>query len=114
MTAAHLAAQHPVTDVHAVEHEIEEEKAKQEAAAAKEDYEAALNAKVRIEELEKQIANHTEDHKVTATVNDVAESVERMTGIPVSQMGATDIERLKDMGHRLQLRLSAKIRLLKQ
>ena len=105
VTAAHLAAQHPVTDVHAVEHEIEEEKVKQEAAAAKEDYEAALNAKVRIEELEKQIANHTEDHKVTATVNDVAESVERMTGIPVSQMGATDIERLKDMGHRLQTKV---------
>ena len=105
VTAAHLAAQHPVTDVHAVEHEIEEEKAKQEAAAAKEDYEAALNAKVRIEELEKQIANHTEDLKVTATVNDVAESVERMTGIPVSQMGATDIERLKDMGHRLQTKV---------
>ena len=105
VTAAHLAAQHPVTDVNAVEHEIEEEKAKQEAAAAKEDYEAALNAKVRIEELEKKISNHTEDLKVTATVNDVAESVERMTGIPVSQMGATDIERLKDMGHRLQTKV---------
>ena len=105
VTAAHLAAQHPVTDVNAVEHELEEEKAKQEAAAAKEDYEAALNAKVRIEELEKKIANHTADLKVTATVNDVAESVERMTGIPVSQMGATDIERLKDMGHRLQTKV---------
>ena len=105
VTAAHLAAQHPVTDVHAVEHEIQAEKTKQEEAAAKEDYEAALNAKVRIEELEKQIANHTEDHKVTATVNDVADSVERMTGIPVSQMGATDIERLKDMGHRLQTKV---------
>ena len=105
VTAAHLAAQHPVTDVNAVEREIEEEKAKQEAAAAKEDYEAALNAKVRIEKLEKKIANHTEDLKVTATVNDVAESVERMTGIPVSQMGATDIERLKDMGHRLQTKV---------
>ena len=105
VTAAHLAAQHPVTDVHAVENEIQAEKIKQEEAAAKEDYEAALNAKVRIEELEKQIANHTEDHKVTATVNDVAESVERMTGIPVSQMGATDIERLKDMGHRLQTKV---------
>jgi len=105
VTAAHLAAQHPVTDVHAVEHEIQAEKTKQEEAAAKEDYETALNAKVRIEKLEKQIANHTEDHKVTATVNDVAESVERMTGIPVSQMGATDIERLKDMGHRLQTKV---------
>ena len=105
VTAAHLAAQHPVTDVHAVEREIEAEKDKQEKAVEAEDFEAALNAKVRIEELEKQIANHTEDHKVTATVNDVAESVERMTGIPVSQMGATDIERLKDMGHRLQTKV---------
>ena len=55
------------------------QKTKQEEADAKEDYEAALNAKVRIEELEKKIANHTEDHKVTATINDAAESVERMT-----------------------------------
>ncbi|MBO1150643.1 ATP-dependent Clp protease ATP-binding subunit [Streptococcus thermophilus] len=105
VTAAHLAAQHPVTDVNAVEHEIEEEKAKQEAAVAKEDYEAALNSKIRIEKLEKEIANHAKDRKVTATVNDVAESVERMTGIPVSQMGATDIERLKDMGNRLQAKV---------
>lgn len=105
VTAAHLAAQHPVTDVNAVEREIEEEKAKQETAVAKEDYEAALNSKIRIEKLEKEIANHAKDRKVTATVNDVAESVERMTGIPVSQMGATDIERLKDMGNRLQAKV---------
>lgn len=105
VTAAHLAAQHPVTDVNAVEREIEEEKAKQEAAVAKEDYEAALNSKIRIEKLEKEIANHAKDRKVTATVNDVAESVERMTGIPVSQMGASDIERLKDMGNRLQAKV---------
>ncbi|CMV94476.1 AAA family ATPase [Streptococcus pneumoniae] len=102
VTAAHLAAQHPVTDVHAVEREIEVEKDKQEKAVESEDFEAALNYKTRIAELEKKIENHTEDMKVTASVNDVAESVERMTGIPVSQMGASDIERLKDMAHRLQ------------
>ncbi|HFN6377783.1 TPA: AAA family ATPase [Streptococcus pneumoniae] len=101
VTAAHLAAQHPVTDVHAVEREIETEKDKQEKAVEAEDFEAALNYKTRIAELEKKIENHTEDMKVTASVNDVAESVERMTGIPVSQMGASDIERLKDMAHRL-------------
>ncbi|HGK9161751.1 TPA: AAA family ATPase [Streptococcus pneumoniae] len=102
VTAAHLAAQHPVTDVHAVEREIETEKDKQEKAVEAEDFEAALNYKTCIAELEKKIENHTEDMKVTASVNDVAESVERMTGIPVSQMGASDIERLKDMAHRLQ------------
>lgn len=102
VTAAHLAAQHPVTDVHAVEREIETEKDKQEKAVEAEDFEAALNYKTRIAELERKIENHTEDMKVTASVNDVAKSVERMTGIPVSQMGASDIERLKDMAHRLQ------------
>ena len=105
VTAAHLAAQHPVTDVHAVEREIAEQKAKQEAAVEKEDFETALNAKMRIEELEKKIENHTEDMKVTATVNDVAESVERMTGIPVSQMGSSDIERLKEMNARLKTKV---------
>ena len=102
VTAAHLAAQHPVTDVHAVEREIEAEKDKQEKAVEAEDFEAALNAKTRIAELEKKVENHTEDMKVTASINDVAESVERMTGIPVSQMGASDIERFKDMAHRLE------------
>lgn len=105
VTAAHLAAQHPVTDVHTVEREIAEQKKKQEAAVEKEDFETALNAKMRIEELEKKIENHTEDMKVTATVNDVAESVERMTGIPVSQMGTSDIERLKEMNARLKTKV---------
>ena len=102
VTAAHLAAQHPVTDVHAVEREIKAEKDKQEKAVEAEDFESALNYKTHIEELEKKIETHTEDMKVTASVNDVAESVERITGIPVSQMGMSDIERLKDMAHRLK------------
>ena len=102
MTAAHLAAQHPATDVKSLEKEIADQKEKQENAVAKEDYEAALNAKVRIEELQQQIDNHTEGQKVTATVNDVAESVERLTGVPVSNMGASDIERLKELASRLK------------
>ena len=102
MTAAHLAAQNKVTDIKSLEQEITNQKSKQEEAAAREDYEAALNAKVRIEELQKQIDNHTEGQKVTATVNDVAESVERLTGVPVSNMGASDIERLKEMASRLK------------
>ncbi len=102
MTAAHLAAQHPVTDVKTLEKEIAAQKAKQEKAVADEDFEAALNAKTRIEEFQNQIDNHTEGQKVTATVNDVAESVERLTGVPVSNMGASDIERLKELGSRLK------------
>ena len=102
MTAAHLAAKHPVTDVKELENQIKDEKEKQQAAADKEDYEAALNAKTKIEELQKKIDNHSESQKVTATVNDVAEAVERLTGISVSKMGASDIERLKEIGKRLK------------
>ena len=102
MTAAHLAAKHPVTDVKELENQIKDEKEKQQAAADKEDYEAALNAKTKIEELQKKIDNHSESQKVTATVNDVAEAVERLTGIPVSKMGASDIERLKEIGKRVK------------
>lgn len=105
VTAAHLAAQHPATDLNTLEAEILEAKGLQEAAVEREDYETALNQKVRIEQLQQQIDNHTESQKVVATVNDVAEAVERMTGIPVSQMGASDIERLKDMKARLEAKV---------
>ncbi|HFH9920968.1 TPA: ATP-dependent Clp protease ATP-binding subunit [Streptococcus suis] len=101
VTAAHLAAQHPVTDIQTLEAEMAEAKQLQLEAAEKEDYEKALNEKVRIDKLQKQIENHTEQQKVVATVNDVAQAVERMTGIPVSQMGASDIERLKELKNRL-------------
>ncbi|WP_314643372.1 ATP-dependent Clp protease ATP-binding subunit [uncultured Veillonella sp.] len=102
VTAAHLASQHPVTDIKTLEADIAEAKAKQEEFAQKEDYESAINEKMRIQKLQQEIDNHTENQKVVAQVNDVAEAVERMTGIPVSQMGASDIERLKDMKSRLQ------------
>ena len=102
VTAAHLASQHPVTDIKTLEADIADAKAKQEEFAQKEDYESAINEKMRIQKLQEEIDKHTDNQKVMAKVNDVAEAVERMTGIPVSQMGASDIERLKDMKSRLQ------------
>ncbi len=102
VTAAHLASQHPVTDIKTLEADISDAKAKQEEYAQKEDYESAINEKMRIQKLQAELDNHTENQKVVAKVNDVAEAVERMTGIPVSQMGASDIERLKDMKSRLE------------
>ncbi|HHJ9078184.1 TPA: AAA family ATPase, partial [Streptococcus equi subsp. zooepidemicus] len=102
MTAAHLAAQHPVTDLKSLEAEIAKQKELQEKAVAEEDFEKALTAKTRIEELQKQINHHSEGQKVTATVNDIAESVERLTGVPVSNMGANDLERLKEISNRLK------------
>lgn len=102
MTAAHLAAQHPVTDAKTIEKQIKEEKKAQEKAAEKEDYEAALDHKTKAEKLEKQLSENHEERKTVATPVDVAAAVERLTGIPVSKMGASDIERLKGLSSRLK------------
>lgn len=101
MTAAHLSAKNPVTDKVSLEKQLAEAKEKQEKAVSDEDFEAALMHKNKITDLEKEIAGADKATKVVATINDVAESVERLTGIPVSKMGASDIERLKTIGSRL-------------
>ncbi|MCD5518832.1 ATP-dependent Clp protease ATP-binding subunit [Lactobacillus delbrueckii subsp. allosunkii] len=105
MTAAHLAAQHPVTDAKTIEKQIKEEKQAQEKAAEKEDYEAALDHKTKAEKLEKQLSENHEERKTVATPADVAAAVERLTGIPVSKMGASDIERLKGLSSRLKAKV---------
>ncbi|UQS84810.1 ATP-dependent Clp protease ATP-binding subunit [Apilactobacillus apisilvae] len=103
MTAAHLAAKHPVLDQKQLEDQIKTEKKAQEDAAAKEDYETALKHKNEIDKLQKQADSNKKDaEKVTANINDVANAVERLTGVPVSKMSGNDIERLKNMGKRLQ------------
>ena len=106
MTAAHLSAQHPVTDKVSLEQQLKDAQQDQKDAVAKEDYEQAQKAKETVEKLQKKLDQTNDDQhpteKVVATVNDVAESTERLTGIPVSQMGASDIERLKGIGDRLR------------
>lgn len=102
MTAAHLAAKHPVKDAKEIEAEIKRIEQEQTAAAEKEDYQKAQECKDKIAELKKELADHSASEKVTATSSDVADSVERLTGIPVSKMGASDIERLKGLAGRLK------------
>ncbi|MDF7637607.1 ATP-dependent Clp protease ATP-binding subunit [Leuconostocaceae bacterium ESL0958] len=101
MTAAHLSAQNKATDKVALEKQLAELKDQQEEAAAKEDFEKALNLKNQIKDVQEKIDQAVESAKVQATPNDVAEAVERLTGIPVAQMGASDIERLKKIDQRL-------------
>ena len=48
------------------------------------------------------MSENSESEKVTATPEDVAKAVEQITGIPVSKIGASDVERLKDMDKRLE------------
>ena len=66
VTAAHLASQHPVTDIKTLEADIADAKAKQEEYAQKEDYESAINEKMRIQKLQAELDNHTENQKVVA------------------------------------------------
>ena len=101
MTATHLAAQHPVKDANAIEAEIKQLEDQQQKAADKEDYQTAQEAKEKIESLKQQLDGHSTAERAVATPNDVAAAVERMTGIPVSKMGASDIERLKGLNDRL-------------
>lgn len=105
VTAAHLAAQHPVTDLKSLEGQMAEARSRQQALADKEDYEGALKEKVLIDKLQAQMDSHKEGQKVLATRDDIAQSVERLTGIPVSQMGSSDIERLKEMPQRLKAKV---------
>ncbi|USS93892.1 ATP-dependent Clp protease ATP-binding subunit [Fructilactobacillus ixorae] len=103
MTAAHLAAKHPVTDKVSLEKELKAAKEQKDADAKAENYEAAAKDKEKIEELEKQLNNQSDNSETpVAKPADIAESVERLTGIPVSQMTSDDMERLKGMGSRLK------------
>ncbi|CAH1855324.1 ATP-dependent Clp protease ATP-binding subunit [Convivina intestini] len=101
MTAAHLSAKNPVTSKVSLENRLTELENQRDHAVNGEDYEKALQVKNEIADVQKKIAEAEKDQKVTATPNDVAESVERLTGIPVAQMGASDIERLKKIDERL-------------
>ncbi|EKK20483.1 AAA family ATPase [Fructilactobacillus florum] len=103
MTAAHLAAKHPVTDKVSLEKELAAAKQQKEKDAKAENYEAAAKDKERISKLEAQLSSESDQSETPiAQPADIAESVERLTGIPVSQMSANDMERLKGMDARLK------------
>lgn len=102
MTAAHLAAKHPIKDVKDLEAEVKKEEQAQQEAVKKEDYQAAQQAKDKVAELKKEMQNHSKSKEVTATPNDVANAIQQMTGVPVTKIGASDVQRLKDMDKRLE------------
>ncbi|GAF40475.1 ATPase chaperone ClpL, probable specificity factor for ClpP protease [Agrilactobacillus composti DSM 18527 = JCM 14202] len=102
MTAAHLAAKHPVVDKVDLEKQIKALNSQKADAAKQEDFEKAADLKSQIEKLQQQLDNVHETKAVVAKPNDVAQAVERLTGIPVSQMGTSDIQRLQGMAGRLK------------
>ncbi|CAK1240623.1 ATP-dependent Clp protease ATP-binding subunit [Fructobacillus cardui] len=101
MTAAHLSAKNPATDKVSLEKKLADLKKDQEDAVGQEDYEKALKVKNEIADVQKKLDSAKNVEKIKATPNDVAQAVERLTGIPVSQMGASDIEHLKQIDKRL-------------
>lgn len=102
MTAAHLAAHQPENDETTLKEKLNQLQKEKDQAVEKEDFKWAADLKQQIEAANKQIDNVGKKEEVVATVDDVAQSVERLTGIPVSDMGANDIERLKDLDSRLK------------
>lgn len=102
MTAAHLAAKNSPADVETLDQRLKKLEAAKEAAIKAEDFAKAADIKKSIEETKQKIKETDQKEKITATIDDVAQSVERLTGIPVSDMGANDIERLKNLDKRLK------------
>lgn len=102
MTAAHLAAKNSQTDVETLDQRVKKLEAAKEAAVKSEDFTKAADIKKSIEETKQKIKKTDQKEKITATIDDVAQSVERLTGIPVSDMGANDIEHLKNLDKRLK------------
>ncbi|AMQ98577.1 ATP-dependent protease ClpL [Enterococcus faecium] len=102
MTAAHLAAKNSQTDVETLDQRLKKLEAAKEAAIKAEDFTKAADIKKSIEETKQKIKETDQKEKITVTIDDVAQSVERLTGIPVSDMGANDIERLKNLDKRLK------------
>ncbi|MFA7746063.1 AAA family ATPase [Salinicoccus roseus] len=102
ITAAHLAAQSPAIDKVEIEKRIAQLQDDKSKAVSNEEYKEADKIQKEIKELKDKLKNSNVAHNTKATVKDVSDTIERLTGIPVSQMDASDIERLKNIDKRLK------------
>lgn len=99
ITAAHVASNHTVVDTVQSEKQIEQLEQDKLKAVDREDYEQAKALQMKIKSIKDSIEKSIDTN--TLTVDDVAGTVERLTGIPVSQMDSNDLERLKNIKDRL-------------
>lgn len=102
ITSAHLSVQNPALDKVETEKRITELENDKRQAVSKEAYKEADKIQSQIKELQNQLDNGTKEQQSVATVQDVSDTIERLTGIPVSQMDDNDIERLKNINRRLK------------
>lgn len=99
ITAAHVASNHSVVDTVQSENQIEQLEQEKLKAVDREDYEQANALQMKIKSIKDSLVKSVDTN--TLTVDDVAGTVERLTGIPVSQMDSNDLERLKNIKDRL-------------
>lgn len=99
ITAAHVSSNHTVVDTIQSEKQIEQLEQEKLKAVDREDYEQANALQMEIKSIKDSLEKSVETN--TLTVDDVAGTVERLTGIPVSQMDSNDLERLKNIKDRL-------------
>ncbi|QYA45772.1 ATP-dependent Clp protease ATP-binding subunit [Macrococcoides bohemicum] len=99
ITAAHVSSNHTVVDTVQSEKQIEQLEQEKLKAVDREDYKQANALQMEIKSIKDSLEKSVETN--TLTVDDVAGTVERLTGIPVSQMDSNDLERLKNIKDRL-------------
>ncbi|MDJ1109862.1 ATP-dependent Clp protease ATP-binding subunit [Macrococcus caseolyticus] len=99
ITAAHVSARNTVVDKVEIEKEIEALEAEKLQVVEQEDFNRAQELQMKIKALKDKLSAGVESNHVTK--EDVSATVERMTGVPVSQMDDNEIERLKHMQSRL-------------
>ncbi|HDA2709053.1 TPA: ATP-dependent Clp protease ATP-binding subunit ClpL [Staphylococcus aureus] len=105
ITAAHLSAQSPAIDKVATEKRISELEHDKRKAVSAEEYKKADGIQNEIKSLQDKLENSNGEHTAVATVHDISDTIQRLTGIPVSQMDANDIERLKNISSRLRSKI---------
>ncbi|HCG2525982.1 TPA: ATP-dependent Clp protease ATP-binding subunit ClpL [Staphylococcus aureus] len=105
ITAAHLSAQSPAIDKVTTEKRISELEHDKRKAVSAEEYKKADDIQKEIKSLQDKLENSNGEHTAVATVHDISDTIQRLTGIPVSQMDANDIERLKNISSRLRSKI---------
>ncbi|EYF81995.1 ATP-dependent Clp protease ATP-binding subunit ClpL, partial [Staphylococcus aureus T16600] len=103
--AAHLSAQSPAIDKVTTEKRISELEHDKRKAVSAEEYKKADDIQKEIKSLQDKLENSNGEHTAVATVHDISDTIQRLTGIPVSQMDANDIERLKNISSRLRSKI---------
>ncbi|HGZ4088904.1 TPA: ATP-dependent Clp protease ATP-binding subunit ClpL [Staphylococcus aureus] len=105
ITEAHLSAQSPAVDKVETEKRISELENDKRKAVSAEEYKKADDIQNEIKSLQDKLENSNGEHTAVATVHDISDTIQRLTGIPVSQMDDNDIERLKNISNRLRSKI---------